>query len=313
MLCLDFWDAERRINRESAYSGFTNERKLEFLSALSYHITYVNDIKRFSHEILLRAYTEICYQFRLPLDEAFLVCREIESHTGLIFESAGAFEFSHLSLQEYLAANHMVRLPFDPIMVQYLNKYPAPLAVAVSLSSNPSGWLASLIYFSKNFAETDDKFRGGVLLKEDTVVSFPRRMIIEKPVFSIDLPFGLALLRLLGSIRSLGVYSNGEIVDPKTLNPNVEVVRQFVRMEGVLDSVRIAFAKYFFDPTINLSEGNEEFVANQGLDVYAKFSGRLPGEIRFKKSVVRFFEREFDMQFKWVSAEEEIVTGPLPF
>ena len=313
VLCLEVWDNERRVVRKSAYSGFTSERKLEFLSALSYHITYFIEKKRFTHETLLDAYRVISSQFRLPSNEAILVCREIESHTGLIFESAGSFEFSHLSLQEYLAANHMVRLPFDPIMAQYLEKYPAPLAVAVSLSSNPSGWLASLIYFTKNFAETNERFRGGILLKEDTVVSFLRRMTIEKPIFSVDLAFGLALIRLLGSINSLGVYSNGEPIDHKAINSNVEVVRQFLRMEGVLDSVKLAFENYFFDTIDNLNDENEEFTASRGLGILEEFSGRLPDEISFKKSVIRFFAAEFKVQFRWVSAEEEIITGPLPF
>ena len=77
-----------------------------------------------------------------------VVVAEIESHTGLIVESHYRhFEFSHLSIQEFLCAKHLVNLPYSQDTIKYFLEYPEPLAIAVSISGEPSLW----------FLESDSK------------------------------------------------------------------------------------------------------------------------------------------------------------
>lgn len=186
-LMLEFWDLQRGIKRRSAYSSFTPERKLEFLAAMSYQLTYKSRLKVFREIDLVRVYDEICNSFRLPQDEAIYVAQEIETHTGLMVQSGGEnFEFSHLSLQEYLCAYYLVRASFSSHIEEYLREYPAPVAIAVAISSDPSSWLAKLILDKQHFP----------YFTPESVVSFLSRLIQEKPFFTYSIALGLALLNI---------------------------------------------------------------------------------------------------------------------
>lgn len=113
LLMIREWDREREIVRRSRYADFGAEKKLRFLSALAFEFTYSNKIKVFSDKDLINAYRKLRRRFQLPEDEAQLVAQEIESHTGLVVEvGPRQYEFSHLTLQEYLAADYLVRSPF---------------------------------------------------------------------------------------------------------------------------------------------------------------------------------------------------------
>jgi hypothetical protein len=184
-LLLHEWDAERRIARTSKYSTFVPERKAAFLSALAYHLTFRIRQKTFSVDDLRRAYIAIREQFGLPFEEATQVASELETHTGIIV-AAGSFsyEFSHLSLQEYLCADYLVREPFAEFMSEYMSLYPAPVAVAVSLAAEPSSWFAAL------FLQRQRDYSSELLH------SFLSRILLERPFFSFSEPFGVALLKL---------------------------------------------------------------------------------------------------------------------
>ena len=69
-LLLEEWDEQRIIKRITKYTGFTPNRKAEFLDSLSYHLTYPIQKTRFTHEDLRNAYLQICERFSLPKDEA---------------------------------------------------------------------------------------------------------------------------------------------------------------------------------------------------------------------------------------------------
>lgn len=187
-MLLEEWDSQRGIKRGSRYAQFNPDRKLDFLAALSYQLTYQLQASRFTKTDLIHIYQEVRESFDLPPGEAERVAEELETHTGIIVESGPEFyEFSHLSLQEYLCAEYLVREPFAGYLVHYLGRYPGPIAVAVSLSSNPSNWLAGLILSKKTFYR----------FTKETVSSFFSRMTQEKPYFSFSAHLGFALLRLL--------------------------------------------------------------------------------------------------------------------
>jgi NACHT domain len=184
-LLLQDWDEQRRIARASQYARFQVDDKLEFLSALSYELTVEGKALRFRNDDLVDAYARIAPRFDLPANEARRVARELESHTGIIVESGTSFEFSHLSLQEYLCAYYIVREPFDDHVARYLHEYPAPVAVAVALSSDPSRWIANVV------------LRSGVLDEPDQVRSFVYRLGKERPRFTHSPDLGFAVVKLM--------------------------------------------------------------------------------------------------------------------
>ena len=59
-LMLEYWDFQRGVKRRSAYAFFTPERKLEFLAAMSYQLTYQSRLKVFREMDLINAYSAFC-------------------------------------------------------------------------------------------------------------------------------------------------------------------------------------------------------------------------------------------------------------
>ena len=168
-LLLEDWDSQREIRRSSQYAGFDPRQKAEFLAALAYQLTYSLDKKRFNERDLIKAYMSVCKRFNLPENEAQEVAREIQTHNGIIIIGPNdIYEFCHLSLQEYLCADYLVRTPLETLVTTYLSKYSSPLAVAVSLSSNPSSWFSALILNFGNLKDFD----------EDSMISFLSRILI---------------------------------------------------------------------------------------------------------------------------------------
>jgi hypothetical protein len=184
-LLLEDWDNQRGVTRQSRYAGFDVDQKLDFLSALSFYFTVERKSMRFTTHDLETAYGRVCAKFRLPSNQATLVAAELEAHTGIIVASGNGFEFSHLSLQEYLCGYYLVRQPFGEAIARYLHDYPAPVAIAVALSSDPSEWLAQAVS------------RAGVLDNPQSVRSFVQRLGLEHPLFSRSLRLGDAILKLM--------------------------------------------------------------------------------------------------------------------
>lgn len=184
-LMLQDWDEQRTVARPSMYANFHVDGKMEFLSALSYHLMIDSQQIRFSHAKLKDLYSLLAPQFGLPEGEANKVAKEIEAHTGIIVESGDEFEFSHLSLQEYLCAYYIVREPVNDKVVRYIHEYPAPVAIAVALSSDPSQWLATIV------------LRAGVFEGTETIGSFVRRLGQERPRFTVSADLGFAFVKLM--------------------------------------------------------------------------------------------------------------------
>jgi hypothetical protein len=186
-LLLQEWDEQRSVKRQSKYARFDVPAKLEFLWHLAYILTTWTQSSIFSNDDLLEAYELIHENFGLPRNEARLVVSELESHTGLFLESGfEQFEFAHKSLQEYLAAEYIVRLPLIPAEKDLIEILPSELALAVSISSNPSLYFYQLV--SRNIQ--------GVALPESWLKAFLSRLLLERPDFSSHFEAGLAVLTL---------------------------------------------------------------------------------------------------------------------
>lgn len=183
-LVLRDWDLDQNVSRRSQYAGFTAQRKSKFLAALSYNLLIKRRNKTFTSRDLESVYATIHRKFALPSDEAQQVAKEIESHSGLIVSVAlGRFEFCHLSLQEYLAADYLSRETRGTNIHSYLKDYPAVVAVSVALSSDPGDTLASLVL-------------AGHFTDAGVIFAFLSRIVIEFPIFEASRILGAAFIEL---------------------------------------------------------------------------------------------------------------------
>ena len=222
-LLLEDWDQQRGIKRKTKYSLFDADKKLEFLSALSFQLTYINKISTFSSDTLITSYYKICNKFRLPIDEAEEVITEIESHNGIVVKVGTNYEFSHLSLQEYLAGNYIVRSPHTtPLLQEYINVYPAPISVAIAMSSEPSKLFACL-FLNENLIK---KFT------PNSINSFVDRLLLEAPLFDIDPELGCAIMNLFNVLWNNKLEENRDLINKLFSIENIKkslicAIRQF--------------------------------------------------------------------------------------
>jgi len=209
-LLISDWDEQNCVNRSSMYSKFFPEDKCRFLRSISYQIT--TDLKRsvFSSQDLQRVYKKIYTEFKLPLQDSKKIVKELESHTGLILQSAeNYYEFSHKSIQEYLCAEHIVRLPEIPDDYKLLGLIPNELAISVSISSNSSQYLSYLVKqrLLHKHADLDSHF----------YLTFISRLMQENPDLNNSEETIIALLRLYSYcvVKFVHYSTTYPKVDPK--------------------------------------------------------------------------------------------------
>ncbi len=238
-LQLQEWDEQRGLSRNSKYAKFGADKKLEFLSALSFHLLYKRKQTTFSRKDLLEVYDNIHFSFELPKESALDVASEIETHNGIIAEiSEQNFEFSHLSTQEYLCAYYMVRDSLSYEFNRYMLEYPAPVAVALSMSSRPSNMLCVIA--------SNDHIINSQHAKSWSI--FITRLLIEKPIFEPGTMLGLSALKLMFMFERSG---------------NIQEEREaFLSINGMEESL---------NKIISLCEVTEE--SNNGVFLHIKFKG----------------------------------------
>lgn len=183
-LVIQEWDEHRRVRRTSRYGEFGPVDKRRFLSDIALELIK-RDLITFAEDQLVAAYQTIAARYELPLGEARQVAQEIEGHTGLIVQSGTAYEFSHLSLQEFLAADSLLRAGSGARQFDWRFN-PAVSAVAIALASNSTAWFIEL---SEQLPHDRSESR--------TIQSFLFRLAQERPRFDRDRQLGEALLELL--------------------------------------------------------------------------------------------------------------------
>lgn len=199
-LLLEEWDEQRAIKRVSAYGEFEIDRKFEFLARLAYEIIAEYKSSSFSEQILENVFNKIKIDFSLEKEDSGKVIKEIESHTGLIIEAAYKYyEFAHKSLHEYLAAEHLVKLPLIPHEIELLSRIPNELAIAVTISSNSSLYFSELVFNRFNLKETPAKNQ---LFGNNFITTFVNRLVLEKPDFNASSETSLALVLLYTLFRT---------------------------------------------------------------------------------------------------------------
>ena len=113
---------------------------------------------------------------------------EIEAHTGLFIQSGyQQYEFAHKSLQEYLTAEYLVKLPSLVTIKPNIELLGAELAIATSISSNPSLYFSEIVLGIFNQGNLAPSFYD----------AFISRLILERPDFYICEELVLATFSLL--------------------------------------------------------------------------------------------------------------------
>jgi predicted NACHT family NTPase len=198
-LALEEWDLKHKKQpRLSRYGSFEAGRKRDFLAHLAYWLTYESLQKQFTSRSLGEAYKSLRERFRLPENELESVVHELETHTGIFVEAGrNHFEFSHLSLQEYLAATYLVREAFTKDFERYLVNNPAPVAVATALAPRPERWLPRVLLSRAVVSALN-----GINMK-----AFFSRVLQERPSFVVHRDLGFLALRLLVSLREKDEYT----------------------------------------------------------------------------------------------------------
>jgi hypothetical protein len=150
----------------------------------------------------VKAYERIHDNFGLPRGEAAKVANELESHTGLFVQGGyETFEFSHKSLQEYLAAEFIVRLPSVPAKGRMLLGLPNELAIATAISSRPSQYFAHLVL--ERFEALEPSFA--------FIRTFVTRLLLESPDFERSPIVGAALVALYSRYLKLVQKSSTQL------------------------------------------------------------------------------------------------------
>ncbi|GAB3948452.1 hypothetical protein GCM10028805_22880 [Spirosoma harenae] len=276
-LLIEDWDEQRRIKRQSKFSQFTLDRKFDFLCNLSYYLTAKLVKVFFTTEMLKKCYADICESFQLPPNEVNLVVNELESFTGLFVQSGfDRYEFSHKSLQEYLAGEYLIRSNFILARKHLLIEIPNEVAVAISLASNPSILLASILFNLSNLA-TQTSF----------LFPFFQRLILEKPDFESSYFLPLSLIYLYDKIKE---HNGG----------NLEEAKEMIFSCAPKDVMRKSFMKlkemYGVEEVIDIDKTKVKIVGNmivsydlEELNVPAPYNAHIIMDDFIKKQYISAF------------------------
>lgn len=197
LLVLREWDEQKeyKTRRYSKFKNFDTYKKEKFVSHLAFYLMYQLGVRKFfGHQHLTQAFSAIYKKHgQLSENDGESLIKDIETENGLIITSIeNTFEFSHLSLQEYLCASHIVSLALSRKIYDYFSVNPEPFALAVVLSSSPSNWFAQIVLNNINEPQHTRK------LTPNNIYTFLNRLITEGAIFDeTNIEFGMAILHLI--------------------------------------------------------------------------------------------------------------------
>lgn len=290
-ILIEEWDEQRDIIRESNYSDFDNDRKFDFLSHLAYDLTIRFDKKVYFEDDLKDSFYNINDSFGLPRDQCLKVIREIEAHTGILIQSSyESFEFVHKSMQEYLAAEHIVKMPEIPRKLLHNTNISNELAITVVLSSDPNFYFFKLVFEIFQSNPFGSHF----------IIEFLSRLAYEKPDFkeSLLIPYCFAEL----SHR----YLDNNLENQERM---VDIIKEFKEIH----SVRMSFKKFSLNISTTI-ENIEDYEAqeivdneNEESDLLDTFDSELEIEHKtpFEINVIKQVNIELDQSFYKTLKENE--------
>ena len=254
-LLLKHWSESRSIKRISKYANFEIDRKEEFLFNLAYLLTVKYNTIKFNGEILKEVYHSLAPNFGLPANEVEIVLNELESHNGIFVQSGyDTYEFSHLSLQEFLTASYVVSIGTIPTQLNILNKIPNALAIATVISANQTEYFYNLVFSVLIKVNISSKFLN----------NYFERLILEKPDFSIAPLLAISLLTAIDknikiinkenkSDRDLNIKSFKELEEEfhqaftyPVIKNSFKFIADYYRFKGNVFIVKYNIENYFF-------------------------------------------------------------------
>jgi hypothetical protein len=158
-------------------------------------------------------------EYGLKPGEAQKVASEIEAHNGLFIQAGfDTFEFAHKSLQEFLTAEYIVKLPRIPDDLESVERLPNELAIAVAISSSPTNYLSELVLTSLKPHKLPIEF----------VRIFSGRLLAERPDFKSTQKLEMALITLYSYfIEAVALYSKSNSLDSDVI---------FIQLEKLIAS-----------------------------------------------------------------------------
>jgi hypothetical protein len=140
--------------------------------------------------------------------------------------------------------------------------YPAPLAVAVALSSNSSAWFTSIVL--KHL---------GSEFSPDAANSFLSRVTVERPIFVNGPALGMALLYLLSRFDGAD-------------NPGIhESVQRIVKENALQLSMQSALIWYIIEPTF--TNASEHVFLTKRMGILDKYGSMAPESLRIPKTLMK--------------------------
>ncbi|WP_139419008.1 NACHT domain-containing protein [Chryseobacterium mulctrae] len=257
-ILIEEWDEQRNIIRESEYANFDNEQKFEFLSQFAFDLTVNYSHKIYSEDAFLATYERIYEDYNLPYNEREKVIKEIESHNGIIVKSAyDQYEFVHKSMQEYLSAEYIVKLPEIPVKLFYDTNISNELAVAVSLSSKPNQYYYKLIFEIFSMKNLGNQF----------ALEFLSRLVYEKPNFkeNILLPFSFVYILHLLSHK---IFDEKNVVNIEFINSYNNIINSFYNDSELKNSFKRLLLFVQNNDDIEIHDDDDDFFITEDNDLY---------------------------------------------
>jgi len=283
-LLLEDWNNQRMIERVSQYGGFDSYRKYEFLSNLAYLITVEWGLNLFKTEHIEISYEHLSTNFNLPKNQVKKVVSEIESHNGLIIQiGQNTYEFAHKSLQEYMVADYLSKIPFIPNDNDMLISIPNELAIATAISIKPSYFLFSV--FMQQL-KVD-------LANPDFLNPFIERINLEKPDFENHEMFALSIIYAYNifvkkyadiiQAKQKQLSSNAEKMEHRLIHNTLKNILSLTKMEIFKPSFRLLKKNYYHISDVNLSPQNDMYCLNRYGKIVMLKAGKLKDKIVLHK------------------------------
>ena len=155
-LCINDWDKIRMVSRKSVYPTLIAEQKYFILSFIAFDLTFEHPSKSYSKSQIFSSLSKLTQRLELEPENFFVLLDDIVTNTGIMIESeSDTYQFVHRSIQEYLAADYLVKLPkirYDDLLV----KVPSILALCVLISSDPAYYYAVVLDTIKFTADNEE-------------------------------------------------------------------------------------------------------------------------------------------------------------
>ncbi|WP_189799595.1 NACHT domain-containing NTPase [Tateyamaria sp. syn59] len=170
-IMIEEWDDDRVVIRDKRGSVFNRQRKREFLERFAFYASFETGRSTFSEFDVSALLKALRGRFRLGRIDMQSVVQSLEEHTSLFVKTGrrGDYEFSHKTIQEFMAAEYLVKLGRLPKELPKGRNVVPELAMATALASEPTAYLINVL---------DSYFRENATI-QDALVPLLERLVLE--------------------------------------------------------------------------------------------------------------------------------------